>query len=126
MIAYLDTNIVLWLNGAELDRLTFEARRVIREADLRLAPMVLLELQYLFEIHRSAFPSRDITMKLGRELGLRVCDLAFPLVAEAALEENWTREPFDRLIVAQAKANGYAMLVTADAKIRKHYPRTVW
>ncbi len=42
------------------------------------------------------------------------------------MHESWAREPFDRLIVAQAKVNGFAPLITADATIRKQYPRAVW
>jgi hypothetical protein len=30
------------------------------------------------------------------------------------------------LIVANAKANGFAWLISADEQMRKHYPRTVW
>ena len=51
---------------------------------------------------------------------------SFADVAEAATFEAWTHDPFDRMIVAHAKANGYAPLVTADEKIRANYPRTVW
>jgi PIN domain nuclease of toxin-antitoxin system len=43
-----------------------------------------------------------------------------------ALDEKWTRDPFDGMIVAQAKANGFAFLVSADEEIAEHYPRTIW
>jgi PIN domain nuclease of toxin-antitoxin system len=43
-----------------------------------------------------------------------------------ALRCGWTRDPFDRLIVAQAKANDGAGLVMADTVIRKHYAGAVW
>jgi PIN domain nuclease of toxin-antitoxin system len=59
-------------------------------------------------------------------MGLQICTLDFPKVVDAALDETWTRDPFDRLIVAQAKANGFAPLVSADDEIAAHYPRTVW
>lgn len=42
-----------------------------------------------------------------------------------ALKESWTRDPFDRLIVANAKAAG-APLITKDERIRKHYRRAIW
>ena len=88
--------------------------------------MVLLELQYLFEIGKIALSSRDMMLKLNHDLAVTVCDLPFSLVSETAIEEKWTREPFDRLIVAQAKAKGFAPLVTADIAIRKHYPAALW
>jgi PIN domain nuclease of toxin-antitoxin system len=40
----------------------------------------------------------------------------------AAIGE-WTRDPFDRLIVA--KANGFAWLISADESSRQHYPHAV-
>ena len=86
----------------------------------------MLELQYLFEVGRSLISPRGAVVKLRHEIGLSLCDFALPLIVEAALEEVWTREPFDRLIVAHARANGYAALVTADLKIREHYPMAIW
>jgi len=43
-----------------------------------------------------------------------------------ALPLDWSRDPFDRIIVAQAIANHDAVLLTADAHIRSHYRRAVW
>ena len=126
MIAYLDTSVMLWLIEGNTARISPRAQDVLREATLLLSPMVLLELQYLFEVGRSLISPRGALIKLRHEIDLQLCELAFPLVIEAALEEVWTREPFDRLIVAHARANGYAALVTSDAKIREHYPMAVW
>ena len=64
--------------------------------------------------------------KLEREIGVRVCDFSFSSVASVALDEKWTRDPFDRIIVAQAKANGLAFLVSPDEVIGKNYFRAVW
>jgi PIN domain nuclease of toxin-antitoxin system len=88
--------------------------------------MVLFELELLYEVKRIKQSARDIQRKVEYELGVRLCDLPFSLIAAAALDEKWTRDPFDRLIVANAKANGFAWLISADEEIRKHYPRTVW
>ena len=62
---------------------------------------------------------------LQDEIGLRVCDLPFRDIVTHALKESWTRDRFDRLIVANAKAAG-ASLVTKDEHILKHYRRAVW
>ena len=35
-------------------------------------------------------------------------------------------DPFDRLIVANAKANSFAWLISDDEAIAKNYPRTIW
>ncbi len=38
---------------------------------------------------------------------------------------SWTRDPFDRIITAQASLNE-ALLITKDGSIRKNYARAVW
>jgi PIN domain nuclease of toxin-antitoxin system len=126
LIAYLDTNALVWLSDGSLAGLSPKIDRLLEQADLLFSPMVLLELELLYEIKRSKRPARDIQSKVEHELGVRLCDLPFSTVAAAALDEKWTRDPFDRLIVANAKANGFAWLISADESMRKHYPRTVW
>ncbi|SNT38681.1 hypothetical protein SAMN05421770_11073 [Granulicella rosea] len=59
-------------------------------------------------------------------MNVRVCDLPFSLVTNLALGEKWTGDPFDRMIVSHAKANGLAVLISSDEKIAENYPRTVW
>ena len=126
MIVYLDTNAAVYLAQRGTARFDREARRLIERGDLRVSPMVLLEFEYMSEIGRSALRAQDVLRKLEQELGVRVCDLPFSDVARAALDEKWTRDPFDRIIVAQAKVNGLAPLISSDEEIAEHYPRTVW
>jgi PIN domain nuclease of toxin-antitoxin system len=126
VIAYLDTNALVWLSEGSLAGLSPKMDRLLLQADLLVSPMVLLELEYLYEIKRSKRPARDIQRKVEHELGVRLCDLPFSTIASAALDEKWTHDPFDRLIVANAKANGFAWLISADQEIALHYPRTVW
>lgn len=126
MIVYLDTNVITWLSQNKMNRISSEAQRVMRTADLLMSPMVLLELQYLYEIGRTKLPARDVQLKLAHETAVRMCDLSFPKVVDIAVHESWTRDLFDRMIVANAKANGLAYLISADEQIAKHYPRTVW
>jgi PIN domain nuclease of toxin-antitoxin system len=126
VIAYLDTNVVVWLAQGALNRISPRAQQLLEQADLLISPMVLIELEYLYEVQRIKLPSNDIYSKLDHEIGLRVCDLPFAEVASVVLGEKWTRDPFDRAIVAQARANGLAPLVTADEEIHRHYVRAVW
>ena len=126
MIAYLDPNALLWLSEGSLAGLSPKIDRLLQQADLLFSPMVLLELELLHEIRRIKRPARDIQSKVEHELGVRLCDLPFSTISSAALDEKWTRDPFDRLIVANAKANGFAPLISADEAILKYYPRAVW
>ena len=88
--------------------------------------MVSLELEYLHEIGRLRLAAVEIVRKLRHEIDLRVCNQPFPDVAEIALGEKWTRDPFDRVIVAHAKSNGLAALITSDEKIRLNYLNAIW
>ncbi len=126
MNAYLDTSVAVWLSERELSSLSKDAKGILRRADLLISPMVLIELELLYEIRRTVLRSREIQLKLEHELSVRVCGFSFPIIVEAALNEKWTRDPYDRIIVAHAKANGFAALISADERIAKHYSRTVW
>ena len=126
MIAYLDTNVAIWISNGKLRNLSKEATRVVRTAQLLLSPMAVLELEYLYDLGRTRFRSREIVRKLEQEIGMQICSLRFEQVADVALDEGWTTDPFDRLIVANAKANAFASLISADEKFAAHYPKTVW
>jgi PIN domain nuclease of toxin-antitoxin system len=126
VIAYLDTNTLVWLAEGSLAGLSPKVDKLLQQADLFFSPMVLLEMEYLYEIKRTKRPALDIQRKVEHELGVRLCDLPFSAIVSAALDETWTRDPFDRLIVANAKANGFAYLISADEQMRQHYPRTIW
>jgi len=126
MIAYLDTNAVVRLAQGNTRYIGREVARLLERAELLISPIVLLELELLYEIKRVKLPSRDIQRKVEAELGVRLCSIPFAEIASASLDEKWTRDPFDRLIVANAKANGFAWLISADEKIAENYPRTLW
>jgi PIN domain nuclease of toxin-antitoxin system len=124
-VIYADTHVVAWLYAGRPDLISPRARRLIEDNPLLVSPMVALELEYLFETGRISEPARIVLQALGRDIGLRLCDLPFPDVAAVAVRQSWTRDPFDRIIVAQA-ALRRTSLVTKDATIRAHYDRAFW
>lgn len=124
-VIYLDTHAVAWLYAGQAERFSPPAQQAIEGNDLLISPMVVLELQYLFEIQRVTDPSRQVFDALEQAIGLTVCDLPFPRVVQRSVQQSWTRDPFDRIIVAQA-ALREANLVTKDRKIRARYPRALW
>jgi len=125
MSAYLDTHVTLWLYSGQTERLSKRATNLINRERVGVSPVVLLELQYLREIGRVTAVPRAIIMDLKQRLGLAVEDRSLETVMERALGLAWTRDVFDRLIVAQATLDD-AELVTSDRLIRKHYPKAVW
>lgn len=123
---YLDTHILVWLYQDGVARLTPLGVKIIEGAgQLLISPMVELELTYLHEISRINCPASGILEYLRRAIGLETCKQPFAAVVGEALALDWTRDPFDRLIVAQA-AYREAPLLTADQNIRAHYPAAVW
>jgi PIN domain nuclease of toxin-antitoxin system len=122
---YLDTHVVAWLYAGELDRLPQPVRELLDEEQVVISPMVELELQYLYESGRTTMPGRDVVAALAEEIGLGRCELPFAQVVAGALGESWTRDPFDRLIVAQASARRLPLL-TRDQTIHDHYDEAIW
>jgi len=124
-VIYADTHVVAWLYAGRVDLIPLRARTLIEAGPVLISPMVALELEYLFETGRTTESARSVLQTLGRDLGLRLCDLPFPDVAGVALRQSWTRDPFDRIIVAQA-ALRRSPLITKDADIRANYGRALW
>ena len=124
-VIYLDTHVVVQLYLGQISALGAAARKAIEEHNLLVSPASVLELQFLHEIGRLQPTASKVVNALGNDVGLRICELPFGSVVNQALKENWTRDPFDRLIVAQAKAKE-AALVTKDQKMHAHYSRALW
>lgn len=126
MIAYVDTHVAVRLANAEIQLLTRQGLDAMAVNSLRISPMAVLELEYLFELGRISISANDVVRKLEHELDLRICDLNFQKIMDVACHEKWTRDPFDRIIVAHAKANGLSPLISADRTILENYPRAIW
>ena len=125
MSAYLDTHVALWLYAGDTDRLSARAANSINRESLAICPIVLMEIQYLHEIGRITVRPGAVVADLQRRVGLRVEDRSLAEVVEQGLGLSWTRDAFDRLIVAQA-ALDRAMLITRDRLILKNYSKAVW
>ena len=120
-MTYLDTHVVVGLYQADLAALTPAALKILdSDDDLRISPMVLLELEYLYEIKRIKMNARRILDALALDIGLKLCDAPFAEVARKALEERWTRDPFDRIILAHARSRR-ANLITRDRELQARY-----
>ena len=125
-VAYLDTHVAVFLHAGAVDELSNDAKRRIEASDLLISPMVFLELEYLREREAIAADVPTILADLSSDFGVSLCQLPLASVAKQAMDLNWVRDPFDRLIVANARANGNAPLITKDRLIRRHYARAVW
>lgn len=88
--------------------------------------MVYLEFDYLFTRSRISLSAAQVFADLNSSFSVELCNHPFAAVARAAIDIGWTKDPFDRLIVAQSVIYPKSLLITADENIRTHYPRAVW
>jgi PIN domain nuclease of toxin-antitoxin system len=103
-----------------------KSRRLLRRhRDYAISPIVCLELQFLYEIQQIKHSPRQILRRLDSAIGLTICAKPFASVIELAAGLGWTRDPFDRIIVAHASMD-FDPLITKDERIHKHYRKAVW
>ena len=122
---YLDTHVVVWLYAGLADKLSSQATELINDNALLISPLVSLELQYLYEIGRITAVSETILADLSKRIGLQFCSKPFMDIVHQSLAMSWTRDPFDRLIVAQA-AVGNDILLSKDERIQANYALARW
>jgi PIN domain nuclease of toxin-antitoxin system len=122
---YLDTNAALWLYGGKTDFFSPRLLERIERAALLISPFVLVELQFLREVGKIDIKVDTFLRDMQESFGLKLCPSSFADVALEAVRQSWTRDPFDRMIVAQAAVND-ARLITRDSEILKHYSRACW
>ena len=125
MSIYLDTHVIVWLYAGLNGKFTQRGHELINQHTLLISPIVQLELQYLFEIKRATDDAKTMISALQRQIKLRLCNEPFASVVHQSLSINWTRDSFDRLIVAHAQLTN-AKLLTIDKKIQANYPQAVW
>jgi PIN domain nuclease of toxin-antitoxin system len=126
LISYLDTRVVIFLHAGDVSRISVKAQNQIENTDLLISPMVVLELQMLYDKGTIRYPASQILADLTQQMGLSVCQMPFAEVVRSATTIKWSREPGDLLIVANAMANNYAPLITKDERIRGGYSNAIW
>jgi len=122
---YLDTHVVVWLFSGETNKISNKALELIEECELLVSPMVVLELEFLYEIGRLKYQNDAILSSLSESIDLKVCNLPFVTIAKESTKHSWTRDPFDRLIVANAICAN-SQLLSRDRKIGENFEGTVW
>lgn len=126
---HLDTHVVVWLYGEERGRIPVPLRHRLAVASLRYSPTVRMELGYLHAKGRVTDTPEQIVGSLAKSINLREepdsNHASFSRIIDEACGgaiSDWdNRDPFDRLIVAHARAAD-ALLVTKDQSMHDRWP----
>jgi PIN domain nuclease of toxin-antitoxin system len=127
MSLLVDTHAFLWFMAGDA-RLSRGARRAIEASEdgwwLSAASVWELAIKSSLGRMRLPAPAADYIAEKVRH-GLRVLPIDWPHAAAVERLPFHHRDPFDRLIVTQAQADGLA-IVTNDSVFRKYGVRVVW
>ncbi len=123
-MVFIDTHIAVWLYNGFTERFSPKVKRTFDTNDIKISPTCKLELEYLYEIGKITKGPGVILDVLADSIDLTVDDISLNELIESAISEKWTRDPFDRLIVAHAKKRN-TILVSADRTIAQHYKKTL-
>lgn len=112
---------MLW-NG---DAFAPRSEELLERSAVFVSPALRLELTFPREIERLKVSADEILGALASELGVVQSDDPLQAVVAKAMDLRWTRDPFDRILVATAILHR-APFVTRDERILKHFDDAVW
>ena len=121
---HLDTHVAVWLAAGDKRRLRPVQAR-LRRSHLFVSPFAVVEMEVLREIGRIREPVTDVLALLAEDHGVQEARGELHDVVGYARLLGWTRDPFDRFIVAHAQASR-ATLLTADETIRERFSDARW
>lgn len=112
IVTLLDTNAVIWAHTRHA-----RSRRLVRLHGRRyVSPATVLELQMLVEAGRITLAPKATVDDLVYNQDWLLDDPPAVAWFEQATTVGWTRDPFDRLIVAHAQLRGWR-LATGDGHL---------
>lgn len=125
MKLHLDTHAVVWMYTGELKKFSKTLLQKMQSSELFISPPVLLELAMLHQIGKSRDSEDKVFRALQKEIHLELDNVDCAKVFHRSCDLTWTRDPFDRLIVACADVSQVS-LVTRDLHIHEHFKRALW
>lgn len=115
----LDTHVFLWMHAAPR-RLSARARKLLadRRSELVVSVVVPWEIAIKAQAGKLRLPEAPFDYVVARAArdGMQLLAIDAPHVAEVARLPLHHSDPFDRMLVAQARVTG-ASLMTADAAL---------
>jgi PIN domain nuclease of toxin-antitoxin system len=114
----LDTHFLIWL--------VLESKRLAnfpwldRYRPWGVSPVSFLEIQFLAEVGRLSVRNPEFTSTVMKDRRFIIDDISLETLVGHALRLDWTRDPFDRLLVGHSLARRVA-LCTTDRAIRSRH-----
>jgi PIN domain nuclease of toxin-antitoxin system len=122
-IIFLDTHAVIWLyTGKKV--FGKKSLQLMNESDLRISPIVRLELMLLFRKKRIVDPHK-ILSSLKKDFYFDEDRIDLSALITKSMLLDFTNDPFDRMIAAHATVRK-SYLVTKDSEILKNSKWAVW
>ena len=118
----LDTHVFIWMHG-DPDRLSRRARKLLVDAntELHLSVVVAWELGIMIARERLTLPEPldEYVMSRARRARMSLLPIDLIHVLEAVTLPPHHADPFDRMLIAQARAEGLTLL-TADRSMARY------
>ena len=124
----LDTHVVIWW-AFEFERISQKAQAILKNSDNEIVVSVISAWEIAIKAKIEKITLSDTPDKFFVDFCRRNSITVLPVYAHHALETYnlplLHRDPFDRILIAQAKAENLT-LITGDPLIRLYEVTTLW
>jgi PIN domain nuclease of toxin-antitoxin system len=125
MRVLLDTHAAVFLYEGRAELFGTSSRDLLERGTLQVSPLVRLELGFLREVGKLKVEPDLLLGALAADCGVTTTNDPLEALVPLAMPLTWTRDPFDRLLVATALLH-QAPLITRDARIQEHFAGAIW
>ena len=124
----IDTHVFLWWD-MESSRLSSKAFALIQNSDntlfVSLASVREMQIKVQIGKLKPVSPLPDVISKQWRDNQIELLPIELPHIFSLASLPDHHKDPFDRLLIAQAQVEGLT-LITNDSHIVQYPIQTVW
>lgn len=125
----LDTSTFLWITGGDLNRLSQKARQAVENSEnsfcLSTASLWEIAIKYSLKRLELNLSPKEMVSELKKTSTLDFIGISPEHVVAVADLPFHHKDPFDRLLIAQAQVEGFPIL-TPDPEFRKYGIKTIW
>ncbi len=118
MTCLLDTHFLIWILTESKRTKAFPWLEGYKPWGV--SPVSVLEIQFLAEIGRLEARTPDLAEALKHDSRFVVDEVGLVPLVEKALRLEWTRDPFDRLLVAHSLVRRTAICTVDRLLVRQH------